>query len=525
MRIHKLKRVHKRICALLMIVTILFCSTYNNYEEAHAAVGEGILVLETTIAVETAIAWLMAAFGFTAASVVVYENRDSIIAWGSDRIDDFEKFCTDVYAEATITAENCKTWLDDLAKGILRKGDVVYRAFKDWLKSLSDSTTVSNIADVKYDISQAKLNRKDINTIPLSSYDGDTPVWDSSIYAYTGFEHRLSWSKPSVYLTMHCFTNQPAQGMLFMYYSATYTYGEYLAVSLTDFYAIHNTSSGTNGKAYDGKLKVPAEVVIGNRSVYIHDFWDDSISGKTASPDTFVNRMRYGDFIIANTVNTYPDGSITSTDRYKLIAMSYLDYLGLLDDGLFGAESPVKVGEAPQRILDRDGTLDNYDLVSPVIGEATDVITIPWDRVGEYDINGVLDITDVLDQPIADVVDGVAIPVDTAEDRTIVDDIPITDVVVDTTGMSDYTMKGLENVFPFCLPFDFINFINCLCAEPEAPKFEWHMDFLQSFGMESYTLTIDLATFNSVAKIMRIMELLSFIIGLIMITRSMFIRG
>lgn len=78
-----------------------------------------------------------------------------------------------------------------------------------------------------------------------------------------------------------------------------------------------------------------------------------------------------------------------------------------------------------------------------------------------------------------------------------------------------------QNLFPFCIPFDLIEFLGVLAADPVAPKFDWR---IYAPNVVDYTLEIDLSPFNSVAKICRTMELLAFCIGLILITRNI-IRG
>ena len=78
-----------------------------------------------------------------------------------------------------------------------------------------------------------------------------------------------------------------------------------------------------------------------------------------------------------------------------------------------------------------------------------------------------------------------------------------------------------QNLFPFCIPFDLIEFLGVLAADPVAPKFDWR---IYAPNVVDYTLEIDLSPFDSVAKICRTMELLAFCIGLILITRNI-IRG
>jgi hypothetical protein len=94
-----------------------------------------------------------------------------------------------------------------------------------------------------------------------------------------------------------------------------------------------------------------------------------------------------------------------------------------------------------------------------------------------------------------------------------------------TADITKYRFVDLKNLFPFCLPFDLIDFFGVLSAEPVAPKFTWTFPGVPRFGVPQVDLEIDLSAFDEVAKIMRTMEVLAFIVGLILITRSHMIRG
>lgn len=87
---------------------------------------------------------------------------------------------------------------------------------------------------------------------------------------------------------------------------------------------------------------------------------------------------------------------------------------------------------------------------------------------------------------------------------------------------SSYQTPGLESVFPFCIPFDIYAFFECLAAEPEAPSFTWRFYIP---GICDEEIEIDLAAFDSAARILRTMELLAFIVGLAFVTRDKFLRG
>lgn len=91
-----------------------------------------------------------------------------------------------------------------------------------------------------------------------------------------------------------------------------------------------------------------------------------------------------------------------------------------------------------------------------------------------------------------------------------------------STDIGDYTMS-LDDFFPFCIPFDIFEFLNLLCAEPEAPRFVFTFNFGEYLG--KHELVLDLSTWDSTAELLRKLELMLFILGLAMATRNYYIRG
>lgn len=84
----------------------------------------------------------------------------------------------------------------------------------------------------------------------------------------------------------------------------------------------------------------------------------------------------------------------------------------------------------------------------------------------------------------------------------------------------------LRKIFPFCIPFDFYDFMLCLSAEPEAPHFTFSMPTGYQSGEVIYTeFEMDLSQFDEVALNLRRLELFAFIIGLMFLTRQVFIRS
>lgn len=108
------------------------------------------------------------------------------------------------------------------------------------------------------------------------------------------------------------------------------------------------------------------------------------------------------------------------------------------------------------------------------------------------------------------------VPVDTPEEDTKPTVPPL---------VSGFT-ADLTTLFPFCLPFDLIDLVKALNAEPVAPK--WEIPIKIKYGnVVNYkeTFTIDMGEFDDVVKIFRMLETLGFIFGLIMITRNQMIKG
>lgn len=88
---------------------------------------------------------------------------------------------------------------------------------------------------------------------------------------------------------------------------------------------------------------------------------------------------------------------------------------------------------------------------------------------------------------------------------------------------AEYT-ADLTTVFPFCIPFDLIRAFKVLSVEGEAPVYEMPLQIdYKSIHVDEHW-SIDMSDFSSVIQILRVMETLGFIVGLILVTRKL-IRG
>lgn len=175
----------------------------------------------------------------------------------------------------------------------------------------------------------------------------------------------------------------------------------------------------------------------------------------------------------------------------------------------------------------------NNDVASAINSET--LIPITADTIVE---NGVIDTTKPfrIHLPVQ-----LPVPADTAVELPAVQEklgvVPLSDDVADT--VSQLKQASLESVgsaseyafdftqyFPFCLPFDAFRIIGAFIAEPEAPKFSYTIVNPWANDEEhNIVLEIDLSIFDQVAEILRTLESILFVVGLCVVTRSLYLRG
>lgn len=204
--------------------------------------------------------------------------------------------------------------------------------------------------------------------------------------------------------------------------------------------------------------------------------------------------VNYSSYVISPLYNVYSDASSES--------------LGLISD-VFYAELKDKVYDVvtPHRVLTDEGAITgNMTLTIPKALAVPDAIA----AVKE----GTLPITDVLTQV------GV-IPVDMTKKKAIADDKTIDEALeaVESTSDSWSFTADLTEIFPFCLPFDLIRFLDALDADPVAPCFEIPF-VVEALGIDM-TVEFDMSFMDDAVEIFRIGELGCFIISLILVTQKL----
>lgn len=257
-----------------------------------------------------------------------------------------------------------------------------------------------------------------------------------------------------------------------------------------------------------------------NRSGYTNIF--------TVSKDMISNMFTFAtsSLYFFNTQTYYLGGLDMSESKYTTYFPGFgLDSIGKssipdsfkLDDRVLGETGALSLSD---KIIGAVGSLD-LDLTNNVVN-SYGYVDVPSTTL-DYPYTGTWDST----------LDGIgAIAWAPSTDIPIADTNVIAPTLPGTTDtdipkVKDFTGKGTDlsfdwkGVFPFCIPFDLIKFIQCFCADPEAPKFEIPVNIPKIYKGD---IKVDLSGFDEVAALCRTLFDILFIIGLAYATRYL-IKG
>lgn len=465
-----MKKIYKRVLALLLVCVIVSSTTY----KAHAAAAVPVVV-----SAGEAIAYVLGILGITAGAGYVIDKKDEIASWGSDQIGKLKEWTKTnsdkVNAWGAATSQEIESsidaWFEKLRTGTLDTASAVWDSLKAWGGSIYDKLHAGDaLGTWGYAIQ-----------VPATGKNCGHVFTTTNIYA--GYK-----------------------SMSYIYNASTPVYAAHNGVY--DYLISPQATTCTRYVYRDSDLiatqsiTLSSSTVVNGVTVY---YWFQELSAGDKEADDLLGMNKLSlpgtrDQVVANIIN----GMSIAVPEDEYISVG-----GVSD------------------IFDRDKTLDNIGVVVPGIAAGATDVPIDWGLVG--DIAGTL--TDVR-AGVKDIADALAdakvFPIDTTRDTVIDSDGDLSndkakdDVIpaVPNVGtLDDYKLAGLEKVFPFCIPFDLIAFLGCLSAAPEAPAFDWVFPLPGKDGKE-YTLHVDLSPWEPVAKIARTMETLAFCIGLVMITRE-----
>lgn len=259
-------------------------------------------------------------------------------------------------------------------------------------------------------------------------------------------------------------------------------------------------------------------------SVSSTNFFTDSISfeivSRNAGPVTFLfengSKIVYGS---DGSLLVYrPNNSVYLSNNHIESNKSYYRgfYLARYNNNMYYY---VVLGPYSNGYMNTQGSSYNLNLLGSVIQEEgssigvdSGVISIPVDAA----VDDVL--VDVGTVPVGTTVSGVTdIIIDNALAGTLdasIEETADLPPVVPPEAVGDYTID-LTSFFPFCIPFDVYDAITLFSAEPVAPNMPLYMTWRGT----QYGFDIDLSSFDSLAAILRRMEIILFIVGLAAVTR------
>lgn len=516
-------KVTKRALALLLACTLVFSSGMRS--RSYAMAGGGVIAGGgAVIGAETALAYLLGILGFSAASAVVYDNRDSIAKWGKTQVGRLTKYIDEKKDQLNCTVESMQDWLTKLGKGTLDTAAAEWSAVKAWAGTLYGSggmvdTVITDQSS--YPVVDGTSNISDRKSWTFSKHGSDYG-WDhDQLYEYSILDNSNAI----------LFTVMAVDSDALFVCAVSDKSGGQLRI-LTQNVHDHNTTT-IDDQTWDIQYSIGnglyyailSELSIDITKIVLPNFIGTVPHGN--SEWGLVNDATFRTNACNKAWNMYKNGSfaVPKTKDYETIG---------------GISS----------VYDAGKTLDNITVVG--VGDKAGVtdVTIPWPKDDSFGgliggtITGTNTWTDVIGAANVGVIeregtkdwviDNAGV---TTKEWDYATDIPGTgdidkpgtdtgDTDADVSkDLSDYTFAGLEKIFPFCLPFDLVDFIGVLDADPEAPKFTIPIKVPTSSGWGVYNIDIDLSKFDSVAALLRQMETLAFVVGLIMITRQKMIRG
>lgn len=245
---------------------------------------------------------------------------------------------------------------------------------------------------------------------------------------------------------------------------------------------------------------------------------------------TFSNSLN----VCSQNINILNNSSVvlqpSSTISYStnINNLSYVYYMGLVNNfGYTDKIIEVTSSSISDDIMGIEGDLDDVTIVgngaTTIEDEGT--VSLPWQNVDEEAfenlIEAVLEGTislEELQDTMLDLVNASAVDTTTGLDYPS-GDSTTSEEVEENNNNQKYLIYGLEEFFPFCIPFDVYEFMKILQAEPTAPII--HYPFYNPITETSLEITIDFSEWESVVILFRYIFDFLFIVGLMLGARKL----
>ena len=136
-------KIKSRVLCALLAFSIFISTSVSMCFDSYATGGD-IIIGGAAVSAGEAVAFLLGVFGLTAASAAVYDNVDSIKAWGNEQLETFTADTVgklaDPNAQATARAD-IVTWVENARKGLIDNSSVVWSYWTQWVTGLTQQAT------------------------------------------------------------------------------------------------------------------------------------------------------------------------------------------------------------------------------------------------------------------------------------------------------------------------------------------------------------------------------------------------
>lgn len=456
-----------------------------------------------------AFAFVLTLLGFVVENGIsnAWENREEYLSYLTNLKEDFTSWCAESKEWCSIKANDFDMWLDMVAQGTLDKSSDCWQAIKDYcvdLKTRIDNLNkpVTSSEVIKVDGAEEWFLAQTNITHPVSSKTVSSTNYTDAPQIVTA--NLKNWGREVYYgsnTKLVSFKFADSANILIAINADWSTDGCYPYGGVNGLYNFVTYYSNSNIKGF------PA--FAGGRLWTMYKsspIMDDKVL--TFQFDCNLPSPYYDDVVIP-ALCSFASGYLNG---YKDWDIEIPKDDGIAEDVAQG----LTVAGGTSGVIERDGSLDNLDVVG-VSGVKDDVVPIDWDNVSVEDLSNPYPYDDV---KTVDLVDGVIVGTDTPIDEVV----PPIDGSDTSSDRNNYTLSGLTELFPFCIPFDMVMLFQTLKADAVAPCFNWKFVYYVDGEKKTEDIVLDLSKFNKVAEILRMMELLAFMIALTIKTRDL-IRG
>lgn len=522
-----MKRKYMRLVAFVIAISILFVQVdtvsanavanapivEQGYPQIQSVgfVAEWIAGLGVSAGRLVAFAFVLTLLGFVVENGIsnAWENREEYLSYLTNLKEDFTNWCADSKEWCSLKVNDIDMWLDMVAQGTLDKSSDCWQAIKDYcvdLKTRIDNanSSVDDSDVIKVEGVDEWLDAQLSSGIPCNS----RTVRGDQLTQSLEYKELVNWGQgfyisEKTQLVSFKFTNDNILLALNPAWEASMR-DDFLS---NCGFAADISDWGLSVFDYGGKEGVPAFC---GRRVWGYGAYeaitDENVTTYELDYELSWNLSEY---LYAPVLLSLATGLLNG---YEDWAIEIPKDDGVAEDVAQG----LTVAGGTSGVIERDGTLDNVDVVG-VSGVNDNVVPIDWDKVAVGDLSNPYPYDKI---KTVDLVEGVIVGTDIPIDKVV----PPIDGSESSPDRDSYTLSGLTELFPFCIPFDLVMLFQTLKADAVAPCFKWKFVYYVDGEKKTQDIVLDLSKFDTVAEILRMMELLAFMIALTIKTRDL-IRG